>query len=269
MSQLEPDFGIQDDKGQHPLLYYLVSILKSDNHLFRCIFLSFQVTYVPHSPQMQPTAFPHSLGVQRQIRFQPVQGDLNISGDLPPRIPISKDGEEGYISAKGLTSIHAASSDPRFFRPPPNKTIHDGESPPPYRSQSVGLLDGRHHGGRAPARMVRDSNGTPTVVRCNSLSYNNNNCHLLKHKNSPDLKHSPCPTGGGISNSAPGRGQNRGRNISAGSSGGGTVGSPDLDFPPDYSEVIANPEVFQDSPTTLSSTSLSSSSLPETGLSNL
>ncbi|XP_076448813.1 uncharacterized protein LOC143285433 isoform X2 [Babylonia areolata] len=63
-------------------------------------------------------------------------GDPHI--ELPPNIPVSPDGEEGYaVSQLGLRHPryhhhYSAHSSDLLFRPPPNKTVFDRESPPPY-----------------------------------------------------------------------------------------------------------------------------------------
>lgn len=55
------------------------------------------------------------------------------------------------------------------FRPPPNKTVYDKDSPPPYSSRSTSSLDSISH---AKSRSI-DINGCP-VLRCYSMSENNN-----------------------------------------------------------------------------------------------
>lgn len=52
----------------------------------------------------------------------------------------------------------------KCIRPPPNRTVFDGESPPPYRSSSAGLLSlGSTSSGSS-------SDWTHSVVRCHSMS---------------------------------------------------------------------------------------------------
>ncbi|KAI4475370.1 hypothetical protein M0804_014344 [Polistes exclamans] len=73
----------------------------------------------------------------RAIRTGSVRQDLALN--LPPRLELP-DGEERPYGAQ--TNIHLR--DPlqeseiyqKCIRPPPNRTIFDSESPPPYRSQS-------------------------------------------------------------------------------------------------------------------------------------
>lgn len=108
--------------------------------------------------------------------------------DLPPNIPVSPDGEEGYVASQ-VRLLH-----PRYcmvqselFKAPPNKTVFDRESPPPYSlspahksfgcssappitSRSGFVVSGE---GFAPVsgtvRMVRDSQGQPVVSRCYTM----------------------------------------------------------------------------------------------------
>lgn len=106
---------------------------------------------------------------EHSVRVRSIQTDTML--DLPPQIPISKDGEEGYIeSQKHLICKHSRYID-QLFRPPPNKTVHDRESPPPYYSNSASL----EHLGNPPTRIVRDSNGCPRTIRCYSMSSNISN----------------------------------------------------------------------------------------------
>ncbi|KAK2586930.1 hypothetical protein KPH14_009860 [Odynerus spinipes] len=84
----------------------------------------------------------------RAIRTGSVRQDLALN--LPPRLELP-DGEERPYGAQ--TSLHLR--DPlqeseiyqKCVRPPPNRTVFDSESPPPYRSQSA-LLE-------PPDRIVR------------------------------------------------------------------------------------------------------------------
>ncbi|KAL2737125.1 DNA N6-methyl adenine demethylase-like [Vespula maculifrons] len=74
----------------------------------------------------------------RAIRTGSVRQDLALN--LPPRLELP-DGEERPYGAQ--TNLHLR--DPlqeseiyqKCIRPPPNRTIFDSESPPPYRSQSA------------------------------------------------------------------------------------------------------------------------------------
>ncbi|KAI8790106.1 hypothetical protein BgiBS90_008030 [Biomphalaria glabrata] len=99
----------------------------------------------------------------------------------PPHIAISGDGEEGYTSAqKSLQSkqqlVRNWQEESGVFRPPPNRTIYDCDTPPPPYSLSppgVKSLD-TDAGVVNPLRPVRGSltpQSSPTS-RCHSLS-----CH--------------------------------------------------------------------------------------------
>ncbi|XP_053401335.1 uncharacterized protein LOC123550626 isoform X2 [Mercenaria mercenaria] len=130
-----------------------------------------EVVYVPVSTPStsQDKLLEHQISQvhEHQVRVRSVQTDTML--DLPPQIPISKDGEEGYIeSQKHL--IRSRYID-QLFRPPPNKTVHDRESPPPYYSNSASL----ENLGKPPTRIVRDSNGCPRMLRCYSMSSNVSN----------------------------------------------------------------------------------------------
>ena len=99
------------------------------------VFLSLQVVYVPGP--VDP--FDRHMAAQRdlQIRRQTVQADLDLN--LPISIQRSQDGEEGYTHSQRLLQTREVSNE--SVRPPPNRTICEGEPPPPYRSNSVGRLD--------------------------------------------------------------------------------------------------------------------------------
>lgn len=120
---------------------------------------------------------------------------------LPPNIPVSPDGEEGY-SASQLRLLDrrfraASNYSSELFKPPPNKTVFDRESPPPYTltasSPGTGVYGcgsplappppppsppasvGRggylssEVGGSCPERVIRDSEGQPVVSRCYTM----------------------------------------------------------------------------------------------------
>lgn len=53
----------------------------------------------------------------------------------------------------------------KCVRPPPNRTVFDGESPPPYRTSSAGML-----GSGDPGDWSSGGSSTTRVVRCNSVS---------------------------------------------------------------------------------------------------
>jgi hypothetical protein len=94
----------------------------------------------------------------RAIRSSSVRQDLVL--DLPPRLQLP-DGEERPYSAH--TGLHLRDPEQeseiyqKCVRPPPNRTIFDSESPPPYRSQS-GLLD-------TPDRIIRCHSAGSSLLR--------------------------------------------------------------------------------------------------------
>lgn len=94
----------------------------------------------------------------RAIRAGSVRQDLAL--DLPPRLQLP-DGEERPYGAH--TALHLRDPDQeseiyqKCVRPPPNRTVFDSESPPPYRSQSA-LLD-------APDRIVRCHSAGSSLLR--------------------------------------------------------------------------------------------------------
>lgn len=82
---------------------------------------------------------------QQQHLEQPVQQGkctqgcryLNPDELYPPNVPVSRDGEEGY--AESQRSLHSKQqleqnwqAQNELFRPPPNKTVYDRDSPPPH-----------------------------------------------------------------------------------------------------------------------------------------
>ena len=61
-----------------------------------------------------------------------------LTASQPPAIAISRDGEERRYPTN-LTSVTCPNLDnEKVIRPPPNRTVYDGESPPSYRSKSFG-----------------------------------------------------------------------------------------------------------------------------------
>lgn len=56
----------------------------------------------------------------------------------------------------------------KCIRPPPNRTVFESESPPPYRSSSAGLLGSLNSSSSTSSDWSAGS--TPLVVRCHSLS---------------------------------------------------------------------------------------------------
>ncbi|XP_039284409.1 protein TMEPAI isoform X2 [Nilaparvata lugens] len=110
------------------------------------------------------------LGAQRdrQVRLHSVHTDLEL--DLPPSIALP-DGEE--IPYGSSTRLHIRDSEQeseiyqKCIRPPPNRTVFDGESPPPYRSSSAGLLS---LGSTTGSSASSSDWTTHSVVRCHSMS---------------------------------------------------------------------------------------------------
>lgn len=101
---------------------------------------------------------------------------------FPPNIPVSQDGEEGYTTSQ-IRLLHPRYrvQHPELFKPPPNKTVFDRESPPPYSqhpssgsfgcgsaptSSSAFCMGGSVKGS---VRVVRDCDGQPVVSRCYSM----------------------------------------------------------------------------------------------------
>ncbi|XP_052815306.1 uncharacterized protein LOC128242255 isoform X2 [Mya arenaria] len=129
-----------------------------------------EVVYVP-SPTpatSQDKLLDHQISQIRehQQRVRSVRTDTML--DLPPQIPISKDGEEGYPDSQKHLLCKPRNMNDMIFRPPPNKTVHDRESPPPYDSKTASLENFAN-----PAnRLVRDSYGVTRMVRCFSMSSN-------------------------------------------------------------------------------------------------
>ncbi|KAK2155821.1 hypothetical protein LSH36_230g03021 [Paralvinella palmiformis] len=104
------------------------------------------VAYMPGMP-MDHIEQEVALQRERQIRFHAVQTDMELN--LPPAIRISKDGEEGYLHSQRLLQLSWTADRRReSICPPPNKTVYQGDSPPPYRSNSVGKVDGHCMNGK-------------------------------------------------------------------------------------------------------------------------
>ncbi|KAK3922200.1 Protein TMEPAI [Frankliniella fusca] len=77
--------------------------------------------------------------VDRAVRLAAVATDLQL--DLPPSIALP-DGEEYPPGASARLHIRDPEQESEIYqkciRPPPNRTVYDGESPPPYRPSSAG-----------------------------------------------------------------------------------------------------------------------------------
>ena len=87
----------------------------------------------PNRPrQTRPSSMP--------ITTEPCQA---VVAPTTPSISISHDGEEGYTPRIFSTMISNARLED-VIRAPPNKTVYDGKSPPPYRSKSFGGASHHH-----------------------------------------------------------------------------------------------------------------------------
>lgn len=110
----------------------------------------------------------HEMAMRRdlQVRHHSVGKDLVLG--LPPSIALP-DGEEiPYGSSKRLqirNNDQESEIYQKCIRPPPNRTVFDGESPPPYRTSSAGML-----GSGDPGDWSSGGSSTTRVVRCNSVS---------------------------------------------------------------------------------------------------
>ena len=179
-----------------------------------------------------------SLVRERQVKLQSIQTDTML--DLPPQIPISKDGEEGYIDSQKHLMLKRSRQlgDHLCFRPPPNKNVHDIdlERPPPYYSNSSSLENIAEPPSRIvrdSTRIVRDSNGLPVIHRCYSMSSNGQKSGI-----SPGLM-----------------AKTHSRTMSTNSSGhtrtvlSSSHLSEHLDEPPDYSSAFSSENSTQNSPT--------------------
>ncbi|XP_033607787.1 protein TMEPAI isoform X2 [Cryptotermes secundus] len=102
----------------------------------------------------------------RQVRLHSVQTDLEL--DLPPNIALP-DGEEVPYGSSMRLQIRDNEQESEIYqkciRPPPNRTVFDGESPPPYRTSSAGVL-----GSGDPGDWSSGGCSTTRVVRCHSVS---------------------------------------------------------------------------------------------------
>lgn len=107
----------------------------------------------------------HELSAQRdrQVRLQSVETDIAL--DLPPSIQLP-DGEELPYGSGNRLHIRDPEQESEIYqkcvRPPPNRTVLYGESPPPYRSSSAGLLASDWSSG--------SSSGSGGLLRCHSMS---------------------------------------------------------------------------------------------------
>lgn len=137
------------------------------------LFCSFQVVYVPSTSSTGSTNqdnIEHQTALLRERNI--IMQSAQTSVQLPPHIPISKDGEEGYIESQNKLERHRRSDYQICFRPPPNKTVYDKDSPPPYSSRSTSSIDSI--GQAKNSNLVTDNNSGCPVLRCYSMSENNN-----------------------------------------------------------------------------------------------
>lgn len=172
------------------------------------------VLYAPAGTQQERLA-QHGVAAlrERQLRLQSVHTDLQL--DLPPSICLP-DGEEVPYSSLQHLHLRDPEQESEIYRecirPPPNRTVFEGESPPPYRSSSVGVLHkaagglalGLSSGSGSPSRTTPEWNGSPLVMRCHSVSwgsvgYGNSNSgskhhHHNRHRTRyPEHNHNPVP----------------------------------------------------------------------------
>ncbi|KAJ8302512.1 hypothetical protein KUTeg_018908 [Tegillarca granosa] len=120
---------------------------------------------------------------QNLLTTKPAQTQtFNI--DLPPQIPISRDGEEGYTESQKQLLCQRKNNNgyQEIFRPAPNKTVFDKDSPPPYCSHSISSassVDNLGHSGSSTRPVVGDCNGYSVMFQCCSNHTHHNNClHL-------------------------------------------------------------------------------------------
>ncbi|CAG9769864.1 unnamed protein product [Ceutorhynchus assimilis] len=112
---------------------------------------------------------------ERQVRLHAVRTDLTLN--LPPSIALP-DGEEHRTSyssaAASRLQLRDAEQESEIYqkciRPPPNRTVMDSDSPPPYRSSSAGVLASCSSSSGASSDWSSPSGNAPLVVRCHSMS---------------------------------------------------------------------------------------------------
>lgn len=108
------------------------------------------------------------MGMRRdhQVRLHSNQTDWKL--DLPPNIALP-DGEEVPYGSSTRLQIRDSEQESEIYqkcvRPPPNRTVFDGESPPPYRTGSACVL-----GSGDPEDWSSVGSSSTRVVRCNSVS---------------------------------------------------------------------------------------------------
>ncbi|CAH1780128.1 unnamed protein product [Owenia fusiformis] len=159
--------------------------------------LNSEVVYVPSRSHREGRG-PHQHS--HQVRLQGVQTDPVI--DMPPHIAISWDGEEGYISSQRMLQMSnndASREDSHSdsVRPPPNKTVFDRESPPPYRARSQSMLDSSRQTDFKPGR----TRHFPQRTACPNMGHSRSSSGSSNHSNQtidppPDYSYSQALYGG-------------------------------------------------------------------------
>ncbi|EFN88624.1 Uncharacterized protein C18orf1-like protein [Harpegnathos saltator] len=150
----------------------------------------------------------------RAIRMGSVRQDLVL--DLPPRLQLP-DGEERPYGAHMGLHLRDPEQESEIYqkcvRPPPNRTVFDSESPPPYRSHSGLVTDTPgerlmrsnsagssllkvfrrfpHSGGSTPAASVVVPSRRPAMSNYSESSSNLSN---LSSSNLSNLTVVPCET---------------------------------------------------------------------------
>uniref|UniRef100_A0A6P7G538 Uncharacterized protein n=2 Tax=Diabrotica virgifera virgifera TaxID=50390 RepID=A0A6P7G538_DIAVI len=98
----------------------------------------------------------------------PTTADITIN--LPPSIEMPDGEEHPFTSARLHIRDPEQESEiyQKCIRPPPNRTVLESESPPPYRSCSAGMLSTSSSTSSTSSDWSTSSN--PLVVRCHSMS---------------------------------------------------------------------------------------------------
>ena len=131
-----------------------------------------EVVYVPSTSSTASTNqdnIEHQTALLRERNI--IMQSAQTAVQFPPHIHLSKDGEEGYVESQNKLACHRKSDYQTIIQPPPNKTVYDKDSPPPYSSRSTSSIDSI--GQAKSSNVVTDINGCP-VLRCYSMSDNNN-----------------------------------------------------------------------------------------------
>ncbi|XP_031346838.1 low-density lipoprotein receptor class A domain-containing protein 4-like isoform X2 [Photinus pyralis] len=104
----------------------------------------------------------------RQVRLHAVHTDIAIN--LPPSIALPDGEDHPFNNAR----LHIRDSEQeseiyqKCIKPPPNRTVLESESPPPYRSSSAGLLGSI--GSNSSGSSDWSGGSAPLVMRCHSMS---------------------------------------------------------------------------------------------------